>query len=279
VDLRRSKTVIVGFDSTPGGLEAVTWAAAEARLRGQRLRIVHASTTHDPRRLDQAYRTLDDAVGWARDVDPHLDVRVDLEADDPVSLLEREARMASVLVLGPPGRGGVTRHIVDAAGHPTSDLVAPIVVVPGAAAVAAAAPVAVLVETSAGGTLVTAAAIAAAARSDRHLRAIRVPPPGEAFADSLATLDQLVARAGGAYPNVDIETEVQRGRPLSVLAEVSSEAGLIVVSGLAFGGGRIGGRHRSVRRSLLGWARCPVMVVPVRLPNGTADPRSQRTAV
>lgn len=278
VDRHRSKTVVVGVDSTLDGLEAVAWAGREARLRGQRLRIVHGCTSHDPSRLDRAYEMLDDAARRARDIDPRLDVQTDLEADDPVLLLEREARTASVLVLGPPGRGGVTRQMVDAIGHPTAGMVAPLVVVPEASAEAgASAPVAVLVETSAGGTLVTAAAMAAAARSDRSLRAIRVPPPGEHFADSVATLDQLAARACGAYPHVDVNTEVQLGPPMSVLAEVSSEAALVVVSGLAFGG--TSRSLRSVRRSLLGWARCPVMVLPVRLPHGTADPRSQRTAV
>ncbi len=278
VDRRRSKTVVVGVDSTPDGLEAVTWAAREARLRGQRLRIVHACTSHDPSRLDRAYEMLDDAVRRVRDISPSIEVQTDLEADDPVPLLEREARTASVLVLGPPGPGGVTRQMVDAVGHPTTGLVAPLVVVPGpATAVGASAPVAVLVEISAGGTMVTAAAMAAAARSDRCLRAIRVPPPGEDFADSVATLDLLTARASSAYPHVEVETEVQLGPPMSVLAEVSSEAALVVVSGLAFDG--TSRSLRSVRRSLLGWARCPVMVLPVRLPHGTADPRSELTAV
>jgi nucleotide-binding universal stress UspA family protein len=277
-DWQRSKTVVVGVDTTPGGFEAVAWAAHEARLRGQPLRIVHACTTHDPSRLDQAYGMLDDAVRRARDIDSRLDIRTDLEADDPVPLLEREARTASVLVLGPPGRGGVARQIVDSVGHPTSGPVAPLVVVPEATrGIAARAPVAVLVETSADGTLVAAAAMSAAARSDRRLRAIRVPPPGEDFAESVATLDQLVARACGAYPHVDVETEVQLGRPMNVLADVSSEAALVVVSRLAFG--TVSRSVRSVRRSLLGWARCPVMVLPVRLPHGTADPRSERTAV
>jgi nucleotide-binding universal stress UspA family protein len=269
---------VVGVDSTSGGLEAVAWATREARLRGQRLRIVHACRTSNPSRLDRAHEMLDDAARRARHIDPTIDVQTDLEADDPVLVLEREARTASVLVLGPPGRGGVIRQMVDAIGHPTAGLVAPLVVVPERATeVAASAPVAVLVETSAGGTLVTAAATAAAARSDRCLLAIRVPPPGEDFADSVATLDQLTARASGAYPHVDVKTEVRLGPPMNVLAEVSSEAALVVVSGLAFGG--TSGSLRSVRRSLVGWSRCPVMVLPVRLHHGTADPRSQRTAV
>jgi nucleotide-binding universal stress UspA family protein len=278
VDRRVSKAVVVGVDGTPEGLEAVAWAAREARLRGQRLRIVHACTSHDPSRLDRAYEMLDDAVRRARDISPSVEVLTDLEADDPVLLLEREARTASVLVLGRPGRGGVTRQMVDAVGHPTTGLVAPLVVVPGpATTVGASGHVAVLVESSAGGTMVTAAATAAAARSDRCLRAIRVPPPGEDFAESVATLDLLVSRACVAYPHVDVKTEVQLGPPMSVLAEVSSESALVVVSGLAFDG--TSRSLRSMHRSLLGWARCPVMVLPVRLPHGTADPRSQRTAV
>jgi len=278
VDRQASKAVVVGVDSTPGGLAAVTWAASEARRRDQRLRIVHAYANRDSDRLGGVYRMLDDALLRARDTDPDVDVRIDLDADDPVPLLEREAQTASVVVLGPPGRGGVTRRMVDGVGHPTFGLSAPLVVVPETPTpVATAAPVAVLVETSVGGTLVTAAAMAAAARSNRRLRAIRVPEPGENHADSVAMLDQLVARACGAYPNVDIDTEVLSDRPMTVLAELSSEAALVVVSRLAFGG-----RHaslRSVRRSLLGWAHCPVMIVPTRLPKGTADPRSQRTAV
>ena len=44
--------ILVGVDGSPTSAAAVRWAAAEARLRGMRLHVVHA---RDPHAVEQAY--------------------------------------------------------------------------------------------------------------------------------------------------------------------------------------------------------------------------------
>jgi hypothetical protein len=90
----------------------------------------------------------------------------------------------------------------------------------------------------------------------------------------VATLEALVARARSAYPEVDIDPQIVTGRPVRVLADVSADVGLVVV------GARVIGRDGalalgSVRKSLFGMARCPVMIVPARLASAG---RSRRRA-
>jgi hypothetical protein len=57
-----------------------------------------------------------------------------------------------------------------------------------------------------------------------------------------------------------------------VLADVSADVGLVVVGARVFG--RDGALALgSVRKSLLGMARCPVMIVPARLASAGRDRR------
>ena len=124
--------------------------------------------------------------------------------------------------------------------------------------------IAVLVDTSSSGVMAMVAAVATAARRRVGVRAVRLPDPGESAGESAATLEALARRAGSAYPDVDIDTQLATGRPVRVLADLSAHVDLVVVgarelgpdSALALG---------AVRQSLLGLARCPVMIVPARL--------------
>jgi nucleotide-binding universal stress UspA family protein len=260
-------TVVVGVDGTPAALDATAWAAGEAVLRGQPLRIVHARACADrPVERSRVYRLLDAAVHAARTASPGVDVRVDVETAEPLALLERESEIASLLVLGPPGPGGVTRRVVESAGGLAAGTLAPLVVVPELPSPGRDPAIAVLVDTSSSGVMAMAAAVAAAARRGVRLRAVRVPDPDESPAETEATLEALLARAHSAYPQVGIDTKIATGRPVQVLATVSHDVGLVVVGAREFGPDSALALG-SVRQSLLGLARCPVMIVPARLPS------------
>ena len=259
------KAVVVGVDGTPGALDATAWAAGEAELRRRPLRIVHArrwgGETADEARV---FQIVDVAAHVARSVAPGIAIQVDVEAAEPLTLLERESEIASLLVLGPPGPGGLTRIIVESAEGLAAGTMPALVVVPELPPADRDPAIAVLVDTSSSGVMAMAAAVAAAARRNVRVRAMRVPDGGEPVDESVATLEALVARARSAYPEVDIDPQIVTGRPVRVLADVSADVGFVVVGARVFG--RDGALALgSVRKSLLGLARCPVMIVPAKL--------------
>jgi len=116
--------VLVGVDGSPASVAAVRWAAAEARLRGMRLHVVHA---RDPHAVAQAYYAPLSAgrgtVGYAADgavlktlvreaAGPDGWPAVQFEVVDglPVQVLLARAPGAVMLVLGstrPVGLAGV----------------------------------------------------------------------------------------------------------------------------------------------------------------------------
>jgi nucleotide-binding universal stress UspA family protein len=257
--------VVVGVDATPGALDATAWAAREARMRRQPLRIVHAiDGPEDPDHAPEVYRILDRAVRAARTAAPGISVRVEVETAEPLELLERECAIASVVAVGPPGPGGLTRRIVESAGGLAAGTLAPLVVVPEVPPPDRDAAIAVLVDTSSSGVMAIVAAVAAAARRRVGVRAVRLPDPGESARESAATLEALVRRARSAYPEVDIDTQLAAGRPVRVLADLSAQVDLVVVGAREFGPDSALALG-AVRQSLLGLARCPVMIVPARL--------------
>jgi nucleotide-binding universal stress UspA family protein len=128
-------TIVVGVDGSAGSDAALRWALAEARLRGSRLRLVHAyetprmpvsdvglgvvggmavptgvtEETEELRRVveTEARSLIDDALGRAGD-----EATGGLEIDripahgPPAATLIESARNAELLVLGSRGRGG-----------------------------------------------------------------------------------------------------------------------------------------------------------------------------
>jgi nucleotide-binding universal stress UspA family protein len=259
------RAVVVGVDGTPGARDATAWAAGEAELRRQPLRIVHARRCGgEPDDEARVFQIVDVAVHVARTAARGVAIRVDVEAAEPLALLERESEIASLLVLGPPGPGGLTRRIVESAEGLAAGTLPPLVVVPELPPPDRDTAIAVLVDTTSSGVMAMAAAVAAASRRNVRLRAMRVPDRDEPVDESVATLETLVARARSAYPEVDIDPQIVTGRPVRVLADVSADLGLVVVGARVFG--RDGALALgSVRKSLLGMARCPVMIVPARL--------------
>ena len=91
--------VVVGVDGTWNALGAVTWAAAEARLRGGALHVLYAAadamtaTTRVPDVLDRAFAT-------ARRAEPDLPVTTAHVDDAPAPALLDAAKHADLLVVG-----------------------------------------------------------------------------------------------------------------------------------------------------------------------------------
>lgn len=125
-------TIVVGVDGSPGSDAALRWALAEARLRGSRLRVVHAYP--DPPTLlteggfgvggmpapavpvadaeevrqaaeAQSRALIEQALGRARGTDG-VEIEVTPSQGPAVQRLIETARGADLLVVGSRGRGG-----------------------------------------------------------------------------------------------------------------------------------------------------------------------------
>jgi nucleotide-binding universal stress UspA family protein len=123
--------VAVGVDGSAGAREALRWAAAEARLRQTRLRVVHASTSgfFGPRGAGYGYpyiSDLADTLPAARVHDLHraaedlleeviadvggdvhgLEIQRRVVAGEPADVLVRAVEERDLLVVGSRGHGG-----------------------------------------------------------------------------------------------------------------------------------------------------------------------------
>jgi nucleotide-binding universal stress UspA family protein len=121
--LRRNvmDTIVVGVDGSAGSIEAIRWAAAEAKLRGAKLRAVAAwefpftsagfgdsiSMIPIPQLEADAKRMLDDALIAAID-DPVALSTVDraVICGHATSILRTESKDATMVVVGARGHGG-----------------------------------------------------------------------------------------------------------------------------------------------------------------------------
>jgi nucleotide-binding universal stress UspA family protein len=140
-------TIVVGVDGSAASLEALTWAAAEALLRGARVVALHAWTfvpvapIGDPGMIaipagdlagqleaetEAARAELTSSVAEALGPEPGVEVEARLTESDPGEALVAESESADLVVVGSHGRSGfraailgsVSRHVVDRAHCP-----------------------------------------------------------------------------------------------------------------------------------------------------------------
>ncbi|WP_329624951.1 universal stress protein [Streptomyces sp. NBC_01255] len=122
-----SRPVTVGVDGSEGSVAAVDWAADEAALRGDGLRLVYA-TRWAEHQLGAMKVSHADRAGEAKGVlaaterrvgsrQPDLAMTADEVEDGPVNVLLSAASQAELLVVGSHGLGSVRGFIVGSVGQ------------------------------------------------------------------------------------------------------------------------------------------------------------------
>lgn len=283
-----SQPVVVGVDGSESALDAVRWAAEEARRRDTRLRIVHALEVpfgYPPGFVDarvlydalaaQAKEWLEQARAVAEETAPGLAVEVVDTQAGPVPALVGESDGAAVLALGSRGLGGFTGLLV---GSTAVALVAratcPVVVVRGPGR---DGPVVVGVDGTPTSEPAIAFAFAEASARGADLIAVytwsdvllELAFTGERDALDVSRIAEegwelLAQRMAGwqeRYPDVRIVREVVRERASRALLRYSETARMVVVGSRGRGGFR-GLLLGSTSQHLLYHASCPIAVVP-----------------
>ncbi len=271
-------TVIVGVDGSSSSLDAADRAAEEARLRGARLRIVHAFAR--PSDLDpMIHGALAETEQRLHERVPGLEIMRTVVSGDALTVLRTESRHAVLTVLGRRGRSrfgdlllGSTSMQLAAHGH------GPLMVMRGRAD--PQGPVLLAADGSPAGNAAASFAFTEAALRGAPLMAMHVwntwsePTPYEDPGDPLSVvvdLDQLEQRHRrlleeamspwmAAHPDVVVQPRLERGRVRQTLLEATRGAQL-VVAGTRGHGGVAGMLLGSVSQALLLHAECPVTVV------------------
>ena len=296
------RTIVVGYDGSPGSRQALDWAAETARNLGGKLTIVHAvnmamipgfsmfdGTEYETTVENAAKSVLDDGRQLAR---RYLDDAAITTASDmgtAAGALVELSGEADLVVTGTRARGRLAGGLLGSTSYTvTAHAKCPVVVVravegdetdgapprPGAER-----PVLVGVDDSEPSerAVEAAAEVASIAGAPLRIAYVAHSPSMESWAyvetakagseathkvreHADATLSAAAARAAAAHPELTISTEVLYGEPGPVLAELASNAGLVVV-GSRGRGGFAGMLLGSTSHRLIHDAACPVMVV------------------
>ncbi|MEU8233262.1 universal stress protein [Actinoplanes sp. NPDC048967] len=279
--------VVVGTDGSSEALAAVRWAAAQARLRGADLVIVHgydegwSADVHLPApgfaelAAGRAAEIAEDAELAARAVAPFITIRRRVDAGQPGPVLLRAARHAALVVVGNRGHGGFAGLLLGSVGHAVATRAPCSVVVVRGEPDTLPGPVAVGVDGAAAGAVALECAFDQAAAEACPLEAIRAflrpaPPWAADIAPSILWLEQGLAQESRLlaelvrpmrlrYPQVKVEELVSRADAARALVAASQRARLVVVGSRGLGpvAGMLLG---SVGLQLLHHAACPVMI-------------------
>ncbi|WP_202638743.1 universal stress protein [Bailinhaonella thermotolerans] len=276
--------VVTGTDGSAAAWAAVEWAAAEARLHGRPLRVVHAlhvaryehglrvmPPPHDL--LHQAgERILAGTLDRLRDAFPGLEVSRALSADMAAATLAEEAVRAFEVVVGHEGHGKVTDLVLGSVGLGASGH-CPVVIVRGRAAhpcreiVVAVDPArdcsAELAygfrEASAHGALLRVLHVVALS----HLLRSGSEAPAPPLADAWHAIRRVLAPWRGRYPAVRLRADVVQGIVVPALLGASLGADLLVV-GLTPPQEQAVPGPRWTHRDLISRVHCPLALVSRR---------------
>jgi nucleotide-binding universal stress UspA family protein len=118
--------VTVGLDGTPESLSAVLWAAQETRLRGGRLRLLHAWALLSPEAAEGApgakdqnywpHRIMEEARTAVQARHPELPLEEVLVPEDPLEALKEAAGSSDLLVLGSRDLGPLEKYVLGEVG-------------------------------------------------------------------------------------------------------------------------------------------------------------------
>ncbi|MFC7331096.1 universal stress protein [Marinactinospora rubrisoli] len=284
--------LVAAVDGSEGSLRALDWAVDEARLRGRRLRVVHAFTwltSGVPAEVVQRYdlatmarRIAEEARAHALARAPELDVEAAWPEGDPGDVLLEEAERAALVVVGSRGASRLGAVFLGSVGLQLAALApCPLVVVPHLEPRPATGRVVAGLDGSAPARAAAEWAFDEAARRRATLHAVAVygtashgvfvsletPPPGPGSPEERAAeeearreLSESLAGLRARRPEVRAESAVIAGHPAHVLTTRSRTADLVVV-GSRGRGGFAGMLLGSVSQTLLTHAACPVAVL------------------
>ncbi|WP_328745230.1 universal stress protein [Streptomyces sp. NBC_00285] len=285
--------LVVGVDGSEPSLRAVDWAADEAALRGVPLRLVYAS-------LWERYEGAALATGLGRSSEQVLadtiveaaakrahrreaDVKISTEVlpEEPVPALLREGQIASALVLGSRGRGGIAELLLGSVSLAVAARAdCPVIVLRGShdnrATSATRGRVVLGVGEEPENSAAVRFAFQEAAQRRVPLEAVRAwRCPGYETTDhplmageparlheerAVQTLD---AALRDAPEGVELHRRTAEGPARTVLLDASADAGLLVV-GAQRRHGHFGLQLGRVAHTVLHHCACPVAVVPQR---------------
>ncbi|MBE1588293.1 universal stress protein [Nonomuraea angiospora] len=287
-DQGNRRSILVGYDESPGSEQALRWAVEEARLRRLPMLVCHAWQWPYPLRpiseqvlvhLENiATNVVHNGVDHARGFDARVEVRP-LLAKGPVSaVLLDAAHEAALVVLGSRGVGGFEDlRVGSAAVQVPAYSVRPVIVVrPEEPAGQSSVRVVVGIDGSPASQAAFAFALEEAALRGGTVRAIcgwwdpgALPGP-----DQLPFVDAATMRAGAEarfqqvmsvptsqYPDVPVTTDFVDERPPRAIVEAAKGASLLVLGGHG-PGVRSGALLGVVTQAALSEVHCPVAVIP-----------------
>lgn len=288
---RRPAPVLVGYDESPAGEQALRWAVEEAQLRDLPLTVLHAWHWLYPFREPEA-ETLeivrgmgaivaDEGVRKAHALAEGLDIRWRLEQGYAPEVLLAAAREASLVVLGSRGQGGFEDLTVGSTAlQVPTHATCPVIVVRPTLPPARRDGVRVVVGVD--GSPASEAALGFAFREASLRNALvlaicgwwdpatfpgpdRAPfvEPESIRHEAIARFERAVEPWRAEYPKVPVQTKFVVEVPRRALVNASKGAALLVVGDRGIG---------SVPKTLLGpvtqaalhEAPCPVAVVPAK---------------
>ncbi|MCF2706963.1 universal stress protein [Arcanobacterium haemolyticum] len=285
---KHDNVVVCGVDGSQASLNALDWAAQEARTRRARLEILccyeqptYAShqgneDKHGGLTRDGAERILDEAI--ARVKDSGVEVSPVLESDDPTTALLNKSKSVARVVIGARGGSGgfVDRLLGSVASAVSSRAYCAVVIVPSAA-VEEVLPVRHIVcgfDGSEASRLALGLAIREAARWHAKLSCVSAVSfagttwlPGadyhqEVLDDVRSGLREAVAEASAGY-DVDVRCHAIEGNAAALMTEFSTAVDALVI-GTRGRGGFAGLLLGSTSQSIIQHATCPTIVVPKR---------------
>ena len=271
--------IVAGYDGSPGGEEALSWASREARARGVPLTVCHSWASAYPlpptaadafdlvRRsgeevLAQGLRHAQALAGSSAEVRQVLDA-----APAAVALCERGVT-ADMVVVGSRGRGRLAGLLL---GSVSSQVAAHapgrVVVIRGhwrpAAGYVPGAVVAGADGSAAAGAAVAFAFEEAALRKAPLLAVCALADTAGSFGGGhrmQEDFEQQIARCEKDYPETPVLRQIIGGPPRAALLAAAAEAQMLVLGSRGRGGVK-GMMLGSVSQSLLHHATCPVGIV------------------
>ncbi|WP_405860095.1 universal stress protein [Streptomyces sp. NBC_00090] len=278
--------VVVGVDGSPSARTAVTWAAAEAALRGSTLFLVHAADTDRQApflsqveivRSRQAGRELLDRTAetiTARH--PELTVVTELTDGGAPDGLRRAAALTGTIVVGHRGLGGFSSLLLGSVGlEVAAGATTPVVVVRGAAEPVEAGVVLAAVRDEADVGCARAAAREALLRKV-PLRLLHIWSVGlsarsraalhnggdEIARDHVRLMASVSDRLREEFPKLTVHADGQKSHSVpGALVDASHHVDLLVIGGRR-SPGYLGPTLGRTTLSLLQHAHCPVELIP-----------------